>query len=184
MKKLTRSSRTTLTVLAATAVLLVACTGGAVAGGLVTSAKIKNNTIQSVDVHDGTLTGTDVKDSSLTGSDVRDGSLSGADIRDGSLSHGDLGIYWAEVSGNAALDASTGGVHVQKISTGNYGVDFGHPVNGCAFSATIGNAGGGSSQPGMISVADRDGNVNAVYVGTKDATGTAADRPFHLIVVC
>lgn len=48
------------TVVGAAVVLAVATTGGAVAGGLVTSAKIKNNTIKSIDVRNGSLTGADL----------------------------------------------------------------------------------------------------------------------------
>jgi hypothetical protein len=48
------------TVVGAAVVLAVATSGGAVAGGLVTSAKIKNNTIKSIDVRNGTLTGADI----------------------------------------------------------------------------------------------------------------------------
>jgi len=60
MKKLSRTGKTFGTVMAATVVLAVATTGGAVAGGLVTSAKIKNNTIKSIDVRNGTLTAADM----------------------------------------------------------------------------------------------------------------------------
>ena len=37
---------------------------------------------------------------------------------------------------------------------------------------------------GMISVVPRNGNANGVGVATLDTAGAAADRPFHLIVVC
>jgi hypothetical protein len=53
--------KSSVTTVAATAVVLaIASTGGAVAGGLVTSAKIKNNTIKSIDVRNGSLTGADL----------------------------------------------------------------------------------------------------------------------------
>jgi hypothetical protein len=70
MKKFGRAGSTFGTVVAAAAVIAVATTGGAVAGGLVTSAKIKNNTIKSIDVRDNTLKSADVRDGELLPQDV------------------------------------------------------------------------------------------------------------------
>ena len=85
MKKIGRAGSTFGTVVAAAVVLTIATTGGAVAGGLITSKQIKNNTIKSIDVHDGSLTGADVADGSLGGADIGDGSLGSADIADGAI---------------------------------------------------------------------------------------------------
>ena len=60
MKKIGRAGSTFGTVVAAALVLAVATTGGAVAGGLITSKQIKNNTIKSIDVRNGTLTPADM----------------------------------------------------------------------------------------------------------------------------
>lgn len=68
---------------AVVAAVLAAGTGGAVAGRLVTSAQIKDNTVASVDLKDGSATGADVKNGSLTGADVKNGSLTGADVAGG-----------------------------------------------------------------------------------------------------
>jgi hypothetical protein len=85
MKKFGRAGSTFGTVVAAAIVLTIATTGGAVAGGLITSKQIKNNTIKSIDVRNGTLTGVDVADGSLGGADIADGSVGSADIADGSV---------------------------------------------------------------------------------------------------
>lgn len=60
MRKFGRAGSTFGTVVAAALVIAVASTGGAVAGGLITSKQIKNNTIKSIDVHNGTLTAADM----------------------------------------------------------------------------------------------------------------------------
>jgi len=194
MKKLGRTGKSFGTVMAATVVLAVATTGGAVAGGLVTSAKIKNNTIQSIDVRNNNLTGTDIKDGSLggadvadgsvAGADVADGSLTGADIADGSLSNQDVGVLFATVNTDGTLDNSSGGVTSSTTGTGNFVVDFGRDVTNCAFDATLANPGSGTPAAGSIVTADRSANANAVFVRTYDSTPVAADRSFHLIVVC
>jgi hypothetical protein len=80
MIKSGRARSTFATVVAAAVVLAVATTGGAVAGGLVTSKQIKNNTIKSKDVKNNNLQGIDVLDGSLTGDDVANGSLSSGEF--------------------------------------------------------------------------------------------------------
>jgi hypothetical protein len=85
MKKFGRAGSTFGTVVAGAVVIAIASTGGAVAGGLITSKQIKNNTIKSIDVRDGNLTGTDIADGSISGADVADGSVGAADIADGSV---------------------------------------------------------------------------------------------------
>lgn len=75
MKRIGSAGSTLGTIVAAAVVLTIAATGGAVAGGLVTSARIKNNTIQSIDVRNGSLTGIDVKDGSLGAADLGAGAV-------------------------------------------------------------------------------------------------------------
>jgi hypothetical protein len=59
-------------------------------------------------------------------------------------------------------------------------------VSGCAYSATIGGHNSATSSfVGEVSVAPREGNVNAVFVQTFDVlTGNEANLPFHLVVFC
>lgn len=174
MRRIFAGRSTFVTVIAAAALLVVAGGGGAVAGGLITSAKIKNNTIQSIDVRDNTLRSVDVRNSSLKGIDIADGSLTNADV----------GIYYATVSSAAAVIDQSGGVTANKLGSGEYEVDFHRNITKCAFSATVGDP-EDNSQAGQIDVADRDGNVNAVWLRTRPSDGSApADRSFHLIVVC
>jgi hypothetical protein len=63
-------------------------------------------------------------------------------------------------------------------------VIFNQAVGGCTYVATLGNTAGGGPSAGEIGVASRDGNANGVGVATRSSTGAAADRSFHLVVVC
>ena len=90
MRKFGRAGSTFGTVVAAALVIAVASTGGAVAGGLITSKQIKNNTIKSIDVRDGNLTGTDIADGSIGSGDIADGSVGSADIAHGAVTKADL----------------------------------------------------------------------------------------------
>jgi hypothetical protein len=75
-------------------------TGTAVAGDLINSADIKNNSIKGTDLRDesvtgtdvgnGTLTGADIADQSLTSADLANNAVTGAEIGDGSIQSGDL----------------------------------------------------------------------------------------------
>lgn len=195
MKKLNRSTRTFATVVAGATVLAVFGTGTAVAGGLITSAKIKNNTVKSVDVRDNNLKGVDVRDGSLGGSDIADGSLngadladgsvSGADLADGSLSNQDVSVFYATVLDDGTLDRSSGGVVVTKTGAGSYKVDLNRAVRDCAFTATVGNQFDANHNEGEADVSAQFLDLSAVHVYTRTAgSNVEADLPFMLTAVC
>jgi hypothetical protein len=195
MKKFNRAGKTFGTVVAGAVVIALFGTGTAVAGGLITSAKIKNNTVKSIDVRDGNLKGVDVADGSLGGADLADGSLNGADVADGSLgaselapgtlSHQALGTLFATAQADGDLIASSGGVTVTKTGTGEYRADFNRPVAGCAFNATIGDPTSAVEVHGEVDVTAQFLTTDQVHVYTRAAgTTTAADLPFQLTAVC
>jgi hypothetical protein len=195
MKKFNRTTRTFTTVVAGATVLAVFGTGTAVAGGLITSAKIKNNTVKSIDVRDNNLKGVDVRDGSLTGVDILDSSLSGADVAasslngsdvvDGSLSNQDISVYYATVLADGTLDRSSGGVVVSRTGAGSYKVDFNRSVRDCAFTATVGNQFDASHNEGEADVSAQFLDLSAVHVYTRTAgSNVEADLPFMLTAVC
>jgi hypothetical protein len=201
-------------VLVGAAVVLAVTTGAAYAAATVTSRDIVDGTIRSVDVANGTLKSADVQDNSLKSLDVLNGTLTSADLApdsvgqseiatdgvaateiadnsidsgeivDFGLSNQDVGVLTATVNANGTLATSSGGVTVSKLGTGQYSVDFGRNVTACAFAGTIADPGTGI-QTGIMDVADRAGNANAVFVETREVgAGGLADRAYHLIVVC
>ncbi|MFL6159984.1 MAG: hypothetical protein ACJ72D_28175 [Marmoricola sp.] len=175
MQKLNGSKWSFATVMGAVAVLVLCGTTGAVAGGLVTSAKIKNNTIQSVDVKNNALTGTDIKNSSL----------GSADIADYSLSNQDINVLFASVNPDGTLDSSSGGATSTRGGTGSYSVRFaGRDIHKCAWNATPTTPSGIIPSHGQVTTADLLGQPDGVFVATSDSGGTSADLGFHLIVVC
>jgi hypothetical protein len=100
------------------------------------------------------------------------------------LTNEDVGVLFAEVSATGTVDNSSGGVTAQALGFSTYSVDFGRTIDNCTTVGTIGGAGSTAGPPGQISVVDRAGNAEAVFVDTRDAAGAAADRPFRLVVVC
>jgi hypothetical protein len=55
--------------------IVIATAGSATAAGLITSAKIKNNTVTGADIRDGTVASKDVRNRSLVADDFRPGQL-------------------------------------------------------------------------------------------------------------
>jgi hypothetical protein len=176
MKQLSRTTKTFTTVVAGATVLAVFGTGTAVAGGLITSKKIQNNTIKSIDV----------KNNNLKGKDIRDETLTGADVKDYSLTNQDVGVLFAQINSNGTVANSSGGVSAfQPFGAGTYQVSFGRDVSNCAATASVGNANPGGASGSVVQVTDRSGSPQSLFVRTSNREGdTDTDKPFHLIVVC
>ncbi|MGH3134213.1 MAG: hypothetical protein ACRDNY_10830, partial [Gaiellaceae bacterium] len=91
----------------------------------------------------------------------------------------------AVVNASGSLARSQGTTSAGRVGLGLYEVIFNQDVTGCTYTASIGNPTAGLATPaGETSVVPRNGNANGVGVATRDSAGAAADRPFHLIVVC
>jgi hypothetical protein len=63
-------------------------------------------------------------------------------------------------------------------------VIFSQDVSNCTLLATVGSPTAGGAPIGQIAVAPRSGNVNGVFVATRDSAGAFDDLPFYLAVVC
>lgn len=164
---------------------------------------IKDNGVKSVDIRDGEITGTDIAatdsiqsnqvgqldgdadivDNSITTFDIATDAVDSDEVLDFGLSNQDVGVLFAEVASDATVDNSSGSVTAAKLGTGLYEVDFARNVSTCTAVATIGPS-GASSAAGEVNVADRSGNVEAVFVDTNNSAGTGTDLPFRLVVVC
>ena len=163
--------------------------------GTIRSADILNGGVKSADVLDGTLTADDLASGSVgqleiqtdgvAATEIADNSIDSGEIVDFSLSNQDINVFFAQVNADGTLaNASNPGTTSGRVgATGSYEVDFGRSVSACAFTATVGPAGGGSAL-GEVNVADRSGNAEAVFVDTNNSDGATADKPFQLVVVC
>ena len=89
--------------------------------------------------------------------------------------------FFAAVSATGSFvrgNATSGG---RAGSPGSYVVGFAEPVSGCAYTATLGTTDSSAAGIGHVAVRDDGGRVG---VQTFDASGTAVDLPFHLLVAC
>lgn len=87
---------------------------------------------------------------------------------------------WGTVLANGTFVRGVHATSSARLGLGNYEVIFDRNVSQCAYQATI----GGSTVGAMIGAEPRSTNANAVFVTTWTSTGTPADQPFHLFVIC
>ena len=155
-------------VLAVVVALFVVGLSSAVATTLVTSAGIKDHTIKNVDIASGAVDSRVVKDKSIVSADLAPKARAA----------------WAHVNADGTLARSSGGVTSASLGVdGQYSINFGRDVSKCAYVATIDYSTGGYE--GEISVAPREGSVNAVFAQTYIFDpGMDANMPFYLAVFC
>jgi hypothetical protein len=160
---------------------------GVIASGSVTSDSVLDEGqpgggLNSVDINplDGDA---DIIDNTITTFDIATNAIDSDEVLDFGLSNEDIGVLFAEVNADGTMANSSGGATSFSLGTGFYEVDFGRDVSFCTAIATIGPA-GPSSAAGEVSVADRSGNVNALFVDTNTSTGAGANLPFRVVVVC
>ncbi|MGH3051649.1 MAG: hypothetical protein ACRDM8_01655 [Gaiellaceae bacterium] len=93
---------------------------------------------------------------------------------------------WAVVNSNGSLARGRGAVSAASLGVdGQCQVVFDRNVAACAYVATLGDAGPSTGAVGVVTVAPRDGNANAVFVQTYNSeTGVEVNLPFHLVAVC
>ncbi|MCW3050037.1 MAG: hypothetical protein JWO74_4321 [Solirubrobacterales bacterium] len=141
------------------------------------SAQIRNSSVRSTDIRNRTIRLTDLANSTRA-------SLRGQQGVPGPQGPpGPAAVrYFAAVSANGQLvrGNATSSDHT-NAGSGLYTIGFGASTSACAYSATLGTTDGNAAPAGRVTVRDDGGKVG---VQTFDASGAAADLPFHLIVAC
>jgi hypothetical protein len=147
--------------------------------GAVTTKKVRNGAITSVKIRNGSITRRDLGASArIAGPRGRQGPAGPA---------GSVSKLWAVLQPTGTLQRSAGTTSAGRLGAGQYEVVFNQDIQQCAYLATVGspiditNAG---NQQGFAVTGKKFGTVNTVRVNTRANNGTAADRPFHLVVVC
>lgn len=174
------------TVVAAAAVLTVFGGGTAVAGGLITSAKIKNDTIRSIDLKTGSVRSVDILDNTVGSGDILDSSVGTADVRDGSLTNADISVFNATVKSDGTVAYSSGGVSVNHFAEGAYRLHFPRDVQECSVAITATSPDGPFAPQANFGTADVLNEPNQVVVAARHMTDNndPIDVGFHAIVVC
>ncbi|MGH2682637.1 MAG: hypothetical protein ACRDIX_05335 [Actinomycetota bacterium] len=109
-----------------------------------------------------------------------------AQTLDGVDSAGFATKLWAVVNGsNGTLVRGNRATTSTRSGTGTYQVRFDQNIRNCAYVAQVGDVdASGIESPGFITTVGEGASVNGVWINTYNAAGTAADRSFHLWVIC
>lgn len=91
---------------------------------------------------------------------------------------------FAVISETGQVVRGSAGVTAGLTSAQNYEVLFDRDIRGCAYTATIGGTATDVPAPAFITVAQRGGKANGVFVTARNSDTTRTNRPFHLTVTC
>ena len=187
--------RSAYDVMAALALFLALSTSAAYAANTVFSTDIVDGQVKTADIGTSEVKTIDLGSQAVSNAKLGADAVTASKVLDYSLTNHDVGVLFAEVNAAGVLQNSSGGprpapgVTVSKLpapSTGNYSVNFGRDIRQCTAVATIGQS-SVQSHPlvtGEVSVAERFGVPEALWVDTRTSGGSSADKPFRLVVVC
>jgi hypothetical protein len=153
-----------------------------VATGSIDSREIKNGSIRNPDFKNGTLRGQEAKRDGFGGGAIKESTL--GQVPNAATAEGVS--RFAVVASNGAAARARGATAARRGApdSGQYQVDFDRDIRGCAYNATLGDAGTGGPGSGQIAVGQLVTNANTVRVVTRNNAGEPADRSFHLTVNC
>jgi hypothetical protein len=147
--------------------------------GAVTTTKVRNGAITSLKIRNGSITRSDLGASArIAGPRGRQGPAGPA---------GSVSKLWAVVGSNGAAVRSAGVVASSRVAVGQFELTFDQDIVNCTYQANVGaisDISNAAGQQGFAVTGKKSGTVNAVRVNTRSQTGGAADRSFHLVVVC
>jgi hypothetical protein len=165
--------------------LFVSLGGVSYAVATIDSADIVNGSIRNRDFKDGTLRGQEAKPDGFGPNAIKEQSLDVSKLKQvPSAAAADGVTRQAVISSAGATVRGRGTTSSAQTGTGQYQVVFDRDVRQCVYSATLGDESASAPGTGQIAVTSEAANVNGVRVLTRDSTGTAANRSFHLIVSC
>ena len=165
--------------------------------GWATFQQLRPNSVGTQQIRAGAVTAPKIKTSAVTSNKIRNRTIKRADLAPGTLRPGPPGPagpagpagtvtrLWGIVNASGSLARGVGVASVGRLGLGQYEVIFAGDVQNCVYHATVGdptNLTGGTV--GYAMTGRRPGNGNGVRVNTRNAQGGAADRNFHVLVIC
>jgi hypothetical protein len=174
--------------------MVVACAALFVALGGV-SYGFATGSISGREIRNGTILSKDVRDRGLRGEKMQRDSIGPNAVKEEALNSLKLGTVISSVGAQGSAHSvvvSAGGTAVRgrgvsstaRTGTGQYQAIFDRDVRGCVYVATLGDESAAAPGTGQVSVTALPSSVNGVRILTRDSSGAAANRSFHLIVSC
>lgn len=162
--------------------------------GWATFQQLRPNSVGTQQLRAGAVTAPKIKTAAVTSNKIRNRTIRRADLAPGTLRPGPAGPagpagvvtrHWAIVNGTGSVARGVGVTSAGRLGAGQYEVIFNQDVQNCTYHATVGdptNITGGTV--GYAMTGRRPNNGAAVRVNTRNAQGGAADRNFHVLVIC
>ena len=183
MKRFIRTPSPALVI--ACAALFVALGGVAYAAATIGSEDIVDGSIRNRDFKDGTLRGQESKPDGFGPNAIKEQALDANKLKQVPSAAVAEGVNrQAVIADTGAAVRSRGVASSAQTGTGQYQVVFDRDVRQCVYSATLGDESASGPGTGQIAVTSAASNVNGVRVVTRDSTGAAVNRSFHLVVSC
>jgi hypothetical protein len=163
--------------------------GGLLGPDVINSSKVALNALVADDLASNSVGTSEIQTDGVQASEIANDSIDAGEIVDFTLTNQDVQVLFAEVNANATLANQCLGcgvtvTRVGAVGNGNYEVDFGRDIDTtCTAVGTLGTA-TTVTQVGEISVVDRGGDQNALFVETNTSAGANADLAFRVILVC
>jgi hypothetical protein len=165
--------------------------------GWATFQQIRPNSVGTQQIRAGAVTAPKIKTAAVTTNKIRNRTIRLADLHPRARRPGPPGPagpagpagavtrLWAIINGSGSIARGVGVTSAGRMGLGQYEVIFAQDVQNCVYNANVGdptNITGGTV--GFAMTGRRPNNVAGVRVNTRNAQGGAADRNFHLLVVC
>lgn len=171
----------------------------ALGGGAYAATQLPKNSVGPRQIKKNAVSASKIKSKAVNSSKVKDHSLLSQDFKTGQLPTGAQGIPGAKGDTGAAafkayariavdassatVLASSGGVSVSRVVTGDTDVTFPAPFNAatCAVTATIDSSG---ATTGYIRKSSVGSGGSTVRIIINDTAGAYADIPYDIAVFC
>jgi hypothetical protein len=191
-----RRFRPSAALVVASLALLVAL---AETGWATMSQLVPNRSVGTAQLRTGAVTTTKVRNGAITSAKIRNGSIRRSDLgasariagprgRQGPAGPaGSVSKLWAVASSTGALVRSAGTTSAGRVGNGQFEVVFNQDIANCSYLANVGatvDISNAAAAQGFATVGKKFGTNNTVRVNTRAQGGGAADRSFHLVVVC
>jgi hypothetical protein len=163
------------------------------------SQVVPNRSVGTAQLQSGAVTTKKVRNGAITSAKIRNGSIKRSDLgasariagprgRQGPAGpSGSVSKLWAVMQPTGALQRSAGTLSAGRLAVGQYEVTFNQDIQQCGYFANVGSPvdiSTAANNQGFAVTGKKFGTVSTVRVNTRANNGTAADRPFYLLVVC
>jgi hypothetical protein len=151
------------------------------------STEVMDEGLADVDLGANAVGTSEIQTDGVQATEVANNSIDSGEIVDFGLSNQDVSVLYAVVNSDGTLARSSGGVtsaHIGAPQSGDYRVDFGRTVTGCAAVVGRGSPGAQPIGAGLSGIQYDLSDSQDVIVKLWNHEAADSNGTFHLVVVC